>query len=205
MLYKHSLRYFYIMKNLLIAFLFLETLISCGNEEKKETKTYISLLSLIKAQVAHIDTSLYPIVKIVSYDSMHQDTTYIPREEFAKEARDFLDIPDLADKKVAQRYKEDPPLYDETIGRVMIRYTPIDPDKEEIKSQELLATPMPGMDAKINNLIIIRQINNRDSFLQKKMLWKIDKSFQIVTTSQKPGQPEVTTVTSVVWNEDPYQ
>ena len=193
------------MKNLVIALPFLGILISCGHKEKKEYKPYISLLSLIKGQVAHIDTSLYPIIKIVSFDSLRHDTSYIPREEFAKEARDFLDIPDLADQKVALRYKEDPPLYDETIGRVVIRYIPIDPQKEEIKSQELLATPMPGMDAKINNLIIIRQINNRDSFLQKKMLWEIDKSFQVVTTSQKPGQPEVTIVTRVVWNEDPYQ
>ncbi|MBK6828489.1 MAG: hypothetical protein IPG86_17270 [Chitinophagaceae bacterium] len=54
-------------------------------------------------------------------------------------------------------------------------------------------------------MIIIREISNRDSFLQKKMLWQTNRSFQIVTTSQKPGKPEVTTVTKVAWNEDPYQ
>ena len=173
------------MKNLFIAVLLVGFVISCKQKEEKETKNFISVLSLIKAQVAHVDTSLYPIIKIVSYDTLRHDTTYIPREEFAKEANDFLDIPDLADKKVAKRYKEDPPIYDEMLGRVMFRYTPIDPAKEEVKSQEFLATPVPGQDAKINNVIITREISNRDSFLQKKMLWKMDKSFQVVTTSQK--------------------
>lgn len=193
------------MKNLFIAVLLVGFVISCKQKEEKETKNFISVLSLIKAQVAHVDTSLYPIIKIVSYDTLRHDTTYIPREEFAKEANDFLDIPDLADKKVAKRYKEDPPIYDEMLGRVMFRYTPIDPAKEEVKSQEFLATPVPGQDAKINNVIITREISNRDSFLQKKMLWKMDKSFQVVTTSQKKGKPEITTVTRVIWNEDPAQ
>lgn len=96
-------------------------------------------------------------------------------------------------------------MYDQSLGRVIFKYIPIDPDKEEVKSQEFLATPVPGADAKINNVIIIREISNRDSFLQKKLLWQMNRSFQIVTTSQKPGKPEVTTVTKVAWNEDPYQ
>ena len=89
--------------------------------------------------------------------------------------------------------------------RVIFKYLPVDPDKEEVKNQELLATPIPGADAKINNVIIIREISNRDSFLQKKMLWQIDKSFQIVTTRQKPGTPEITIITKVIWNEDTNQ
>ncbi|HUR66802.1 MAG TPA: hypothetical protein VMZ03_10695 [Chitinophagaceae bacterium] len=193
------------MKYLFEAVLFGVLFISCKHKDEKATSSYISVVSLIKAQVAHIDTSLYPIIKIISYDSLHQDTTYIPREEFANEAKDFLTIPDLSDKKVAKRYKQDPPRYDELIGRVIFKYTPVDYDKEEVKSQEFLATPVPGQDAKINNVIITREISNRDSFLQKKMLWKMDKSFQVVTTSQKKGKPEVTTITRVIWNEDPYQ
>ena len=180
-------------------------LFSCKEKEKEPEKKFISVVAMIKAQVAHVDTSLNPIIKIVSRDSTQQDTIYLHREDFAKEAKDFLEIPDLADKKVAKRYKEDPPLYDDMLGRVIFKYTPIDPDKEEVKSQEFLATPVPGKEAKINNIMIVREISNRDSFLQKKMLWQMDKSFQVVTTSQKPGQSEVTTVTRVVWNEDPYQ
>ena len=48
-------------------------------------------------------------------------------------------------------------------------------------------------------------INNRDGFLQKDMLWQIDKSFQVVTTTRQPGQPEKITTTKVTWNEDNNQ
>lgn len=147
-----------------------------------------------------IDTSLFSIIKVVQRDSLF-DTSYIARENFAAEAKDFLEIPDLADPKVAKRYKASEPIHDQSINRVIFSYTPVDFDKEEVKKQEFLATPIMGADAKINNIIIVREISTRDSFLQKKMLWQMDKSFQVVTTSQKPGTPEVVTTTRVIWNE----
>ena len=192
------------MKNYLLLLLPVVILTSsCKQKKKEEDKHFISVVSLIRKQVEHVDTSVYNIVKTVYTDSLHIDTTYIPREQFADVAKDFLDIPDLSDKKVAKRYKEDPAVQDEMINRVIITYTPVNPDNEEVKKQELLATPIPGQEARVNNIIIIREINNRDSFLQKKMLWQLDKSFQIVTTSQKPGKPEIFTTTKVTWNEDP--
>jgi hypothetical protein len=176
---------------------------SCRLNEKETKNDFISVVSLIRADVAHVDTSLYSIVKTITYDSLHTDTQYIPREKFKDEAKDFLEIPDLADQKVAKNYKSDPPRYDELLGRAIFKYTPIHPEKEEVKSQELLATPVPGADARINNVIILREISNRDSFLQKKMLWQMNRSFQIITTTQKPGKPELTTITRVTWNEQP--
>lgn len=178
---------------------------ACKQKSKKEIKNFISVVSLIKKQVQHIDTSLYSIIKVVYFDSLHSDTSYIPREQFAVAAKDFLEIPDLSDPKIASRYKVDPVIQDEMLNRVIISYTPVNPDKEEVKKQELLATPIPGEEAKINNIIIIREISNRDSFLQKKMLWQINKSFQVVTTSQKPGMPEISITTKVTWNEDTNQ
>lgn len=178
---------------------------ACKQKKKENVKHFISVLSLIKKQVAHVDTSLYAIMKVVYKDSLHSDTTYIPRKQFADIAKDFLDIPDLADEKVAARYKEDPVTHDEMLNRVIITYLPVNPEKEEVKRQEILATPVAGEDAKVNNIIIIREISNRDSFLQKKMLWQMDKSFQIVSTSQQPGKPEIIITTRVSWNEDPNQ
>jgi len=180
-------------------------LLACQSKKAEPAKNFISVLSLVQKEAALVDTSLFQIIKTVTYDSSRTDTSYIAREDFRKEAKDFLDIPDLADPKVAKRYKDDSPMYDQSLGRVIFKYVPIEPEKEEVKSQEFLATPVPGADAKINNVIIIREISNRDSFLQKKLLWQMNRSFQIVTTSQKPGKPEITTVTKVAWNEDPYQ
>lgn len=176
---------------------------SCRQKDKGPAKNYISVVSLIRANVAHVDTSLYSIMKVEYTDSLHTDTSYIPREQFADAAKDFLDIPDLSDPKVAARYKEDPAVHDEMLNRVIITYTPVNPEKETYKKQELLATPVPGADAKINDIIIVREISNRDSFFQQKMLWQMNRSFQVVTTRQQPGKPEIRTTTKVSWNENP--
>ncbi len=195
------------VKNLRLIILFFSTVaytIAC-KQKVKTTESFISIVSIIKKEVADIDTSLYSIMKVVLIDSLHSDTSYIPREKFADVAKDFLDIPDLSDPKVAVRYKKEPPLMEEMMNRVIITYLPVNPEKEEVKRQELLATPRLGEEAKINNIIILREINNRDSFLQKKMLWQVGKSFQVVTTSQKPGKPEITTTIKVTWNEGSNQ
>lgn len=177
---------------------------ACKEKEKEDEKKFISVLSLIEKQVAHIDTSLYAITKYIINDSLHIDTLYIPREEFRSVAKDFLEIPDLSVKKVAKRYKEET-RYDELLNRVIISYIPLNPEKEEIQKQEILVTPNIATGDKVNTILISRVINNRDGFLQKEMLWQMDKSFQVVTSTQKPGQPEVITTTKVTWNEEEDQ
>lgn len=178
--------------------------LSCKQKPKEEEKKFISVLSLIEKQVAHIDTSLYAITRVVYSDSLHSDTTYIRREDFRSVAKEFLDIPDLSEKKVAKQYMEET-RYDELLNRVIITYKPINSDDGEIKKQEIQVTPDLATGDKVNNIIINRVINNRDGFLQKDMLWQIDKSFQVVTTTRQPGQPEKITTTKVTWNEDNNQ
>ena len=189
------------MKKYIVLFLFFILASSaCKSKKEEPEKKFISVLSLIESQVAHVDTSLYSIMKIEQTDSLPGDTTYIPREEFRAAAKDFLLIPDLSDKKVAKRYKEET-LFDETINRVVITYTPKNAVNEEIQKQELLVTPNAATGDKVNNIIINREISNRDSFMKQNMLWQMDKSFQVATTLQKPGKPEKTTTVKVTWNE----
>src|SRR5687768_11000482 len=156
------------IKKFLLPFLLMVVIIPGCKSKKEEKKNFVSVVSLIRKQVEHVDTSLYPIIKIVYRDTLPPDTTYISRENFADVAKDFLETPDLSDNKIAARYREEPWIHDELLNRVILTYLPLDPEKEEFKKQELLATPVPGEDAKINNIIIIREINTRDSFLQKK-------------------------------------
>lgn len=178
-------------------------LFSCKDKKKPESKGYISVVSLIEKQVAHIDTSLYSIVQVIAKDSLHADTNYIPREKFRETAREFLDLPDLTNPEVAARFNEEK-MYDTVFRRVIISYTPIDPKKEEVKKIELLISQEIKEDGsnKVTNIIVDRITNNRDGFLQKKMLWRTDRSFLIVTSTQQPGQPEVTTTNRVTWNEE---
>jgi hypothetical protein len=170
------------------------------NNDTNQKESFFPVLSFIKSQVAHVDTSLYPIKKIVFADSIHSDTIFVPREEFRSLAKDFLETPDLTDKKYKNQYTEER-LFDEQLNRVIISYKPQNPDREEVQKQEVLIAPGPAGD-KVNSIIIDRVINNKDSFLQKNMLWQVDKSFQVTTIAQKPGHPETTTIIKVTWGED---
>jgi hypothetical protein len=172
---------------------------SCKQKEKSNKEKNFPVLSFLKSQVAHVDTSLYSIRRVVYVDSVHSDTTYISRENFKDAAHDFLLLPDISDPKYADRYNEDK-QFDETLNRFLIVYTPVNPDKEIIQREEILIKSEPPTD-KVTNFIINTIVNTKDSLIEKKMLWKVDESFQVTTTSQKPGQAEVTTTYKVVWNE----
>ncbi|HWR33633.1 MAG TPA: hypothetical protein VN451_08910, partial [Chitinophagaceae bacterium] len=141
------------MKYISALLLFFFVFSSCKQQKKQPDKKYVSVLSLIKEQIAHVDTSLYAIIKVVSTDSLHSDTFYIKREEFEAEAKEFLAIPDLSDKKIAKHFKEET-LYENSINRVVITYTPENPDEEIIQKQELLVIPDALTGDRVTNIII---------------------------------------------------
>ena len=172
-----------------------------SKQDKTDKKPFFPVLSFIKSQVAHIDTSLYSIKKIIYIDSVRSDTEYIHRENFRSIARDFLEIPDLAEKKYRSRFIEES-MFDESMNRVILTYKPVNREKEEITVQEVLISPGQGTEDKVMSIIIDRVISNRDGYLQKNMLWQVDRYFQVTTTLQKPGQPETITIMKVTWNEE---
>ncbi|MBL7739245.1 MAG: hypothetical protein JNK14_08490 [Chitinophagaceae bacterium] len=177
-------------------------LFACHSKKKDSPakEKFFPVLSYIKSQVAHIDTSLYSLKKITFIDSIRTDTTYYRREHIRELAVDFLNIPDIFDDTFSERFKEYK-QFDQTLNKVIITYTPVNPEKEEIQRQEILITPAPEGD-KVSTIIIDHFASNKDSMVQKRLLWQVDKSFQVVTTKQLPGRPETNTTFKVIWNED---
>jgi hypothetical protein len=173
---------------------------ACKQKEKEEKEKFFPVLSFIKSQVAEVDTSLYSIKKITILDSLHSDTVFVKRDEFRGLARDFLDLPDITERKNKDHFIEEN-RYDETMQRVIISYKPKDPDKEEIQKEEVLIKPDIATGDKVKNIIIERVVSNKDGYLHKYLLWQVDQSFQVTTTTQKPGQPESATTLKVTWNE----
>jgi hypothetical protein len=172
-------------------------------EKKQETKgTIIPVISLIKDQIAHVDTSLYTIMKITRIDSVRNDTAYIERGQFREAARDFLNLPDISTAEYNDRYTEEN-TYDETLGRAIFTYTAKNPEKEEVQKEELLVKPDPPND-KVTSIIITTSRITKDSSIEKKLLWTMDHSFQVTILKQLPSQPETTSTFNVVWNEKEY-
>ena len=173
-------------------------LLSCSHKKKEG---FFSVLSYIRSQVAEVDTSLYPIIKITWLDSTHTDTQYIKREEFRGLAKDFLEIPDLTEKKYQSLYTEEK-FFDQGLNRVVFTCKPDKTDTAIIQQQETQVAPDPSGD-KVKSFFIDIPLANKDSLVEKKMLWKVDKSFQVATLIQKPGQPQTTSIMKVAWNEKP--
>lgn len=174
---------------------------SCRTGKKEEEKKYVAVRSLIEEQVKHVESSFYSIVQVVTVDSLAPDTSYIHRDQFRQAASEFLSIPDLSHPKTARLYNEEPARYDEMLGRVIITYTAKDPEKAEYPGMELMVTPNPASGDKVNNIMVTRTISSRDSFVHKKLLWQMDKSYLVTALVQKPGEPEKTVTTRVSWNE----
>jgi len=183
-------------------FIFTILAIACKTKKKEKpaSERFFPVLSFIKSQIALVDSSLYSIRKIVYIDSTQTDTIYCTREQFRDLSSDFLAIPDLAASEYEDRFKEEK-QFDEMLNRVIITYFPLEPDKEEIQKEEVLIQPDVSGD-KVKSIIIDHFINNRDSSVQKRMLWQVDHSFQVTTTRQLPGQPETSSIFKVIWNED---
>jgi hypothetical protein len=173
--------------------------ITCKHKKKEAGEKLFPVLPYLRSQVAHVDSSLYSIQKIVFIDSLRNDTIYLKREEFEDAAKDFLSLPDISASKYEDRYIEDK-QYDETLNRVLIVYTPVKPDKEEIQRQEVLIKPDPEGD-KITTIIINSITDKKDSLIEKKMLWNADQSFQVTTIKQFRDGPETISTYKLVWNE----
>ena len=182
--------------------LLLIVVIACKQKEKEKTptETFFPVLSFIKSQVAHVDTSFYQITKVTWSDSLHTDTTYIKREDFRGLAEDFLEIPDISVPKYKDLYTEEK-FYDEGMNKVILTYRPKNSDTSIIQRQEVLINHNQFGD-KVNSFIIYLIITNKDSFVEKKLLWQVDRSFNVVTSVQQPGQTETSKRFKVIWNEN---
>lgn len=171
---------------------------SCKNQ-KESKESFFPVLTIIKNQVAEVDSSVYAIKKIVIVDSTF-DTTFVRREDFANLAKDFLQTPDISQKKLKKHYTESN-FFDESLQKIIITYTP-DDEALELRRQEIHIIPDQGDGDKISTIIMDKFISTKDSNIQKRLLWQMDDHFQVVTIIQKPGEKESTKTVKVVWNQN---
>ncbi len=196
------------MKLNIIIWLVISASIVCCKSKKQEGggEGFVSIISIINSQIAHVDTSLYSIIKLVTIDSLKTDTIYVKREEFAEVSKDFLALPDLSNPKIAKEYKKET-RYDTLTKKATISYYPMD-GKNEIKKIELMASVMEvekDGNNKVTNLLVEKGKTDRNGSLIQKMYWNTDRNFSIITFSQQPGQSEKVETVKVIWNEDSYQ
>lgn len=188
------------MNKWLFGFLLLALCASCKSKKKKETDAdnakFFPVLSFLQSQVKEMDTSLYTITKIETINGK-TDTTFIPREEFRKYAKDFLEIPDITEKKWKGDYNEATD-YDTTIGRAVFIYSATDPELE-LQQQHVTILPTFGGNDEVKTIFLHKIINDDDSTVEKKMYWEVKNYFIITTIVQKEDNPEQVRKLQVYW------
>lgn len=186
------------MKKQLVLKFFVALAIGCLGCKQKKNDVFPAL-DFIKGQVAHVDTSIYSIIKLVPVTDSTYDTTYVKREQFRDLAKDFLETPDIS-KKFGGKYAEERMMNNE-LGLAVFIATPKDDDLE-VRRQEVRIEPgeSSGSNDKIKSVYIEKFKNYKDSSITKRMTWYTDSRFQIVTIAQKGNEKEKTSVMEVVWN-----
>ncbi len=194
------------MKNRTIILLLLIFVQACKSKEKepeKDTSSYFHVSNYLKSEVKRLDTSLYRFIKIETVNG-RSDTTDISREEIRKYAADFLDIPDIRDKKIGKDY-EAMVSYDTLAGRVYMSYTAY---KEEVEVVKQDVSIMPGLGAVEDKVmtIYIEKIKDEDDVItEKKMLWDTQRYFNIRTITQKKNEPEQVHNLRIQWNGSQWE
>jgi hypothetical protein len=168
---------------------------SCKNKQEAPVD-FFPVHSYLHSQVAHIDTSLYALRKVVRHNGV-SDTSYLPREQFRKEAVDFLSIPDIASRKLKDDYTETK-IYDDALKRVLFSYAPKEQDAPILR-QDVTIEPGAGTDDAVKTIFINQLNDNSDSSVQKMMLWEVGKRFQVITTVSKKGSKDDTRTLEVWW------
>ena len=149
--------------------------------------------------MAHVDTSLYSIIKLVPTSDSTYDTTYVKREDFKALATDFLETPDIS-KKFGGKYTEER-MMNNDLGLAVFIATTNDEDLE-VRRQEVRIKPEEsnGSNDEIKSVYIEKTKNNNDSSVTKRLTWYTDNRFQIVTITQRKNEKEKSSVMEVVWN-----
>ena len=185
------------MKN----YLFIPTLIAilfsaCKEKKEANQETPISVLSIIKGQLNHLDTSLYGIIKYEAADNI-TDTIYPTREEIRTIAAPFLSLPEIADKNYYKNYTEEK-VIDTTEATLNITSTAKN-ENAEVQKQIIVIALANASGGKVQSIFIDRYMPSKDSAVEQRLFWEIDQYFSIRNIIQKDNQPEKTRFTKVAW------
>lgn len=173
------------------------TFISLACKSKKKER-YFPVLSYIKSQVAHVDTSLYKIVQVKTLNGQ-SDTIFLKREDFKHAAKDFLTLPDIASSKWQDNYQESQ-LYDQDLKTVVLNYMPKN-NEGEIRRQDVIISPNSQQGDEVKTIYIERRVQAGKDEVQKKMTWEVNKRFKITSIMHHENGTEEIETAEVIWND----
>lgn len=188
------------MNQLMLSFLLSLLMISCTQKKKEKKDPLFSVVDFLKGQVRHMDSASFVLTRIEISEG-RSDTSVIPKEDFRKYAREFLEIPDISVEDKRDDYDQ-ANNYDDVLKNVLLTYTALEPE-DEIRRETVMLDFTESGDTQPRTILINRLQSGKDSTVEKDMTWHVDRRFQIVTKIRKPGKEEKIKTLILKWESLP--
>ena len=177
--------------------IFIPLFFSCTDAAPENKEPFFPVRSYLQSQVAHIDSSMYRIIKITTVDGK-KDTAFVQRQDFKNYAKDFTDLPDIAQSNLRDDYTESQ-IYDEEMQTAVLNYMPLGKEGE-IRRQDVFIAPDRNGD-KVKTIFIERITEQNGKPVRKLLTWEVDRKFKIVTITQQNTKNEKIETVEVLWTE----
>ena len=181
----------------------------CGVQEKKEVKQepepeakattevhFFPVTSFIEGQV-HVVDSFQSVTMKYTKIGEKVDTTLISIADFRQLSREFTD-PDF-NSALLKPYFRETSFADQSIKAVTFNYTTENNDLE-IRRVDVVVDASAITNDKVRSIYMEKQSRREDTMIYKKLYWRADKNFQIITTQQVGNKAGIVSVTKVEWN-----
>jgi hypothetical protein len=192
------------MKNFIILiFIQAAILCSCKNdkqpaseEKKSEEKNYFPVADYIKGQINDVDSLPSAILKKTT-ENNKTDSSYIKPQEFNELAQEFI-MPELTKETFEKEYQQTS-FVDATTQSATYTYATGN-NELSLQRVDVLSTSTE-VNNKVKSVYMEKRINKNDTLIIKKLFWKANKSFRIITSIKTSAQPATIKQLSVVWND----
>ncbi len=185
------------------SFLFIVLLLllsGCKSQKKKSdvpaTNFFVS--DYLRGQIAMMDTVRHPFLKIETVDG-HTDSSILSTIDVKTYTKDFLNLPDISSEKLKDDYDVSQ-LYDDLQEAFIFTYTT--KQNHPVQQENVTVEPQPNAKGQNDIRSVYADLwnSNKDTSIRKNMLWEANKSFQINTIIDVPGQPEKISSVRIIWN-----
>ena len=166
-------------------------------EARKEKQEEVFPVALFfQEQIRIVDSLQLPTVK-VTVSNGKRSMEAISMEEFKSLAQEFITA-DISDPSLKNVYTESS-FADQSIPSITLTYSTPDSSRE-VQRLDVIIDPDPVREDRVKTIYIEKRHTHADTAVQKKLYWKANENFQVLTSKYLPGKKPVVTQVKVSWN-----
>ncbi len=152
--------------------------------------------AFLKGEVNEVDSFKFPVRKYNTVNSQ-TDSVLISPEEFHLLASEFTKY-DINNPSIKKFYKETS-FADQSIPNVTFNYSTRNKDLP-LQRMDIIVNPDPVLSDQVKSVYIEIINTSGDTSVIKKLYWKTNKYFQIISSKQAIGSPALYSQVKVSWS-----